>query len=315
MNVHMNEKTENTSCLLIQIEQFIDYLKYEKFYSNLTVCKYRAVLLGIAKQLSKCLDITSWKDVTDLHIKTILRSQSNHEKKNSNRTKSHTVSVLKSFYKYLLFIGDVNSNVMLTIKAPKYKSKLPKYITIEQFLELVKLPDNPTVKDLRDSSIIELLFSCGLRVSELLNILITDINFEQMEIRVIGKGNKERIVPFGTCALESMKQWMRVRDNYNPSCGFLFINKFGEKLTSRAIQIMLKNKGISIGTPIQITPHKLRHSFATEMLVNGADLRVVQELLGHSSISTTQIYLHLDIQKLKQAYSKAHPLENLDEDI
>jgi integrase/recombinase XerC len=297
--------------LLVTISNFLEYLEKERFYSKCTIKTYYYTLTKfVADMVLLYPEINSWNMVTNNIVRHVIRNTHKRVDDNaiSNRSRAHLVSVLKSFYRYLVIFNIVKDNLMLNIKIPKFGIRLPQYLSYEQFTQLVELPKNPSNNDLRQNAIIELLFASGIRVSELTNIDISDIDFQEMEFRVIGKGNKERIVPFGSYALKAIKEWLSVRDNYGPKCGKLFINRFGNKLSTRAIELMMQKLGSVRNIPLQITPHKLRHTFATEMLAGGADLRVVQEILGHSNLGVTQVYLHLDEQRLRKAYESAHPL-------
>ena len=261
--------------------------------------------------LSQNSDIKSWKDVSDVMIRHTIRISKNFKDELvTSRTRAHLVSVLKSFYKYLLKNKIIETNVMDKISIPKFTKKLPFFASYKQIETLLQLPPNPSDKDIRLNAIIELLFSSGIRISELCNILISDLDFNNFEFRVIGKGNKERLVPFGRFAKDAIEEWLKVRNNFKPDCENLFVNRFGNKLSTRAVEIDLAKRAQAMNLPLGITPHKLRHSFATEMIAGGADLRVVQELLGHSSLGVTQVYLHLDELRIMNAYQKSHPLEN-----
>ncbi len=300
------------------VSDFISYLTYEKRYSVHTVKSYERELRHFIEILNDRIpDLTSFTDATDHDLRLGIReiSSADPQKDNiSNRSRAHLVSTLKSFYKYLSLMNLIKVNPMADIKTPKFTADLPAYLTYEQFEKLAVLPDDPSPKDYRDRAIVELLFASGVRVSELVSIRIGDIDFEKMEIRITGKGNKERIVPFGSYSLQAMMEWFAVRDLLaSAECDYLFVNRFGEKMTTRAVQISIKKMGLAADIPLKITPHKLRHSFATEMLAGGADITVVQEILGHTSLSVTQIYLHLNIERLKEVYTKAHPLAFMDE--
>lgn len=301
--------------LFKKVDDYLDYLQNEQFYSNATYKNYRYTLLHFLNDLIQIYpDVTSWNLLTNEQVRHIIRNFAikSTEEISSNRTRAYLVSVLKSIYKYFVVSEYEVQNFMLNVKTPKYKSNLPEYLTVEQFEELVELPDNPTPKDYRDVAILELIFATGIRVSELVSLKIQDIDWTNQELRVVGKGNKERVVIFGDIAEEALRHWFKVRYSYTPHVDNIFLNRFGNMMNPRAIQILIQNKGIKKSLPIHITPHKLRHSFATEMLTGGADLRVVQELLGHSSLSATQVYLHLDIEKIKKSYKNSHPLENID---
>lgn len=306
-----------TDLLHEKVEDFVNYLTYEKRYSPHTVKSYERDLCHFIQSLKENFpEVCSWSDVGERHLRQVIRviSSLDPDKKDlSNRSRARLVSSLKSFYKYLVLNGQVSVNLMSDIKTPKFSTSLPTYLTYEQFEKLVSLPLDETPQSYRDRAIVELIFASGVRVSELVGIRMSDIDFEKMEIRIIGKGNKERIVPFGSYSLQAIFEWLAVRDVLvTDDCDYLFVNRFGNKMNPRAVQISLKKMGLNAEIPIKLTPHKLRHSFATEMLAGGADIRVVQEILGHTSLSITQIYLHLDIERLKSVYNKAHPLSSVE---
>lgn len=301
------------------VSDFISYLTYEKRYSAHTVKSYERELRHFIEVLNdKIPALTSFTDATEHDLRLGIRETSSLDpsKDNiSNRSRAHLVSTLKSFYKYLCLMDLIKVNPMTDIKTPKFTADLPAYLTYEQFEKLASFPDDPSPQNYRDRAVVELIFASGVRVSELVGIRLGDIDFEKMEIRIIGKGNKERIVPFGSYSLQAMMEWFAVRDLMaSADCDYLFVNRFGEKMTTRAVQISIKKMGLAADIPLKITPHKLRHSFATEMLAGGADIRVVQEILGHTSLSVTQIYLHLNIERLKEVYTKAHPLALMEGD-
>lgn len=306
------DNQENFNLLYKDVITFIDFLSIEKFYSSHTAKSYDYSLKKFINDLlSQNSDIKSWKDVSDVMIRHTIRISKNFKDELvTSRTRAHLVSVLKSFYKYLLKNKIIETNVMDKIFIPKFTKKLPFFASYKQIETLLQLPPNPSDKDIRLNAIIELLFSSGIRISELCNILISDLDFNNFEFRVIGKGNKERLVPFGRFAKDAIEEWLKVRNNFKPDCENLFVNRFGNKLSTRAVEIDLAKRAQAMNLPLGITPHKLRHSFATEMIAGGADLRVVQELLGHSSLGVTQVYLHLDELRIMNAYQKSHPLEN-----
>ena len=302
------DNQENFNLLYKDVITFIDFLSIEKFYSSHTAKSYDYSLKKFINDLlSQNSDIKSWKDVSDVMIRHTIRISKNFKDELvTSRTRAHLVSVLKSFYKYLLKNKIIETNVMDKISIPKFTKKLPFFASYKQIETLLQLPPNPSDKDIRLNAIIELLFSSGIRISELCNILISDLDFNNFEFRVIGKGNKERLVPFGRFAKDAIEEWLKVRNNFKPDCENLFVNRFGNKLSTRAVEIDLAKRAQAMNLPLGITPHKLRHSFATEMIAGGADLRVVQELLGHSSLGVTQVYLHLDELRIMNAYQKSH---------
>ncbi len=294
-------------------EDFASYLANERRYSVNTVKSYARELRHFIAVVNETIpEITSWDQLDGSDLRLCIRSVAALDGKKDNissRSRAHLVSTLKSFYKYLAGRGQIPANPMAEIKIPKFTPALPAYLTYEQFEKIARLPDDPGPKDIRDRAMIELIFASGVRVSELVGIRFRDIDFANMEIRILGKGNKERIVPFGGCSLQAIMEWLAVRDTMaGPDCDRLFVNRFGGPITTRSVQTAVRKIGLENSVPVRITPHKLRHSFATEMLAGGADIRIVQEILGHTSLAVTQVYLHLNIDRLKEVYNRSHPL-------
>lgn len=214
------------------------------------------------------------------------------------------LSSIRGFYRYLISQQLAQANPADGIKAPKKQKVLPKTLDIDQVTALVNLPgDSPIV--LRDRAIIELFYSSGLRLAELVSVNLGDISGGN--IRVTGKGNKTRIVPVGRKAQEAVNTWLNVRSEFKPSNEALFVSERGSRLSDRAVQSRMKKWAQELGVNANVHPHLLRHSFATHMLQSSGDLRAVQELLGHADISTTQVYTHLDYQHLAKVYDQAHP--------
>ncbi|MCE9592326.1 MAG: tyrosine recombinase [Planctomycetes bacterium] len=236
----------------------------------------------------------------------------------SPATTARKIATLRSFYKWLLRRALVQSNPMLLIRTPKQPKRLPKAITVEQIDKLLSMPDDKQTLGARDRAILETLYSTGVRVSELVDLNRTDLAMNEQTIHVRGKGKKERIVPLGSHALAAIRHYLtllepdpqfasvRQRSMSDPHVP-LFINKNSGRLSSRSVRRKLDKYLTLAGLDPSISPHTLRHSFATHLLDNGADLRSVQELLGHQSLSTTQIYTHLTSMRMRTAYDQAHP--------
>jgi len=229
----------------------------------------------------------------------------------SKSTIARKLATLRSFYKFCLRRGYVPSHPLSTIRTPKQDKRLPRYLELEQITRLLNTPDDNTLLGSRDKAMLEVLFSTGVRVSELVDLNFGDVDFEGHLIRVRGKGKKQRSAPIGQTAMASIKKYIELRRADARSSHFdqqaLFVNKHGQRLSTRSVRRKLDKYLTQAGLDPSISPHTLRHSFATHMLNNGADLRSVQELLGHQSISTTQIYTHLTNARLKQVYDDAHP--------
>ena len=229
----------------------------------------------------------------------------------SKSTIARKLATLRSFYKFCLRRGYVKSHPLASIRTPKQEKRLPKFLEIEQITKLLSTPDANTLLGARDRAMLEVLFSTGVRVSELVDLNFADVDFEGHIVRVRGKGKKQRTTPIGTTAISAINHYIELRRGDSRSSEFdanaLFVNKHGQRLSTRSVRRKLDKYLAEAGLDPSISPHTLRHSFATHLLNNGADLRSVQELLGHQSLSTTQIYTHLTTPRLKAVYDESHP--------
>jgi tyrosine recombinase XerC len=229
----------------------------------------------------------------------------------SKSTIARKLATLRSFYKFSLRRGYVQAHPLATIRTPKQEKRLPKFLELDQITKLLSTPDDSSLLGARDRAMLELLFSTGVRVSELVDLNLADFDFEGQIIRVRGKGKKQRTTPVGQTAIAAIQRYLQLRRADSRSTTFdqsaLFVNKHGQRLSTRSVRRKLDKYLAEAGLDPSISPHTLRHSFATHMLNNGADLRSVQELLGHQSISTTQIYTHLTTPRLKAVYDETHP--------
>ncbi|MFQ5495072.1 MAG: site-specific tyrosine recombinase/integron integrase [Phycisphaerae bacterium] len=229
----------------------------------------------------------------------------------SKSTIARKLATLRSFYKFCLRRGYVETHPLASIRTPKQEKRLPKYLELADITRLLSTPDDKTLLGARDRAILEVLFSTGVRVSELVDMNFTDVDFDGHTVRVRGKGKKQRTAPIGTTAVAAITKYVELRRADVRSGTFdqnaLFVNKHGQRLSTRSVRRKLDKYLSEAGLDPRISPHTLRHSFATHMLNNGADLRSVQELLGHQSLSTTQVYTHLTTPRLKAAYDDAHP--------
>ncbi|MGN0894368.1 MAG: tyrosine recombinase XerC [Succinivibrio sp.] len=292
-----------------EIDLFINYLRFEKRSSMHTVSSYHRVLdLALRNLVAEFPDIHSFSQITTEHVRFLQRvfNYTESDEKRSNSSVSHDIYALSSFFKYLIRQGILKDNPCDQIKAPKVSHHLPKTLSSNE-LDVLFNFETKDKKDIRDMAIAELLFSSGLRVSELVGLNLSDYDESVKEVRVLGKGNKQRIVPVGSCAIERIKQYLAIRDEFVPKSEALFLNRFGNRLTTRAVEQNLDALSAKAGVETHLNPHKLRHSFATTLLEGGADLRAVQEMLGHSSLAATQVYTHLDFEHLKKVYQSAHP--------
>ena len=285
------------------LQAYWDYLRIERQVSPHTLTSYQRQLDAVLKLLAE-QGIAQWQQITPSVVRFILAQS----KKSGLKEKSLALrlSALRQFFSYLVQQGKLKVNPATGISAPKQSKHLPKNIDGDQVQQLLA-NDSKEPIDIRDRAIFELIYSSGLRLSELQGLDLNSINARTREVRVVGKGNKERIVPFGRYASHALQQWLKVRLLFNPKDDALFVSQLGNRISHRSIQKRLETWGIRQGVNSHLNPHKLRHSFATHMLEASSDLRAVQELLGHSNLSTTQIYTHLNFQHLADVYDQAHP--------
>jgi tyrosine recombinase XerC len=283
------------------IDKFLNYLTIEKNYSNHTITNYHIDL----KEFESFLANNGPKDIKEIDYFILRKFLSALSGKNLNkRTVSRKISTLKSFFKFMVREEEIKNNPANSLIYPRLEKNLPVFLTEEQVLDIINLPKEDSLLSRRDKSILEVLYSTGARVSELANLKINDVDLISGIIKVMGKGRKERLLPLGEPALLSLKKYLDMRADKNQS---LFINKNNGSLTDRGIRLIVDKYIRRAATNLKVSPHTFRHSFATHLLNRGADLRSVQELLGHSSIATTQVYTHLTIDTLKKVYDKAHP--------
>jgi len=285
--------------LLIDFEKF---LKYERNYSDHTVRAYQNDLnefYGFMESREMELDNIRSRDL-NLYLLTLYN-------KNSKSTVSRKLTTLRSFFNFLVKKGVLDNNPAKLIPLPKKEKNLPVFLSVDEVFKLLQSSQEGGVLFKRDRAILELLYSSGLRVSELSNIKILDIDRSQKVVKVMGKGGKERIVPYGSKADDAMTEYLKSRHKLNPKEDYLFLNNRGTQLSTRSIERTVKKYGFLSGIAKNISPHSLRHTFATHLLGSGADLRSIQELLGHSSLSTTQKYTHTSIEELMKIYDKVHP--------
>jgi len=281
-------------------EKFIRYLEIEKNYSKYTIENYKLDLAGFNNFLGE----SPLEKVNYLILRKYLAILK--EKNLSSRSVSRHLSTLRSFFKFLIREGLLKNNPITSLSGPKQDKPLPLFLTEEEVSKLIDSVKLKSERDYRDRAVIETFYSTGIRVSELVGISIEDVDYIGGVVKVLGKGRKERIVPIGEQALSTIRAYLERRKK-QADADALFLNKNGKRITDRGIRNII-GKYIRIASLKHgVSPHTLRHSFATHLLNRGADLRSVQELLGHVNLSTTQIYTHLTTEKLKQVYDKAHP--------
>lgn len=284
------------------LNDYLDYLRLERRYSANTITSYKQEIIKFGDFIKKDFIDVSVKDINN-YLKFLT------ENGLSSKTISHYITCLKELYKFLQLNNLINQNPLEFVSLPKVKKTLPDALTKEEINMLLKFTPNKAL-EYRNKAMIELLYSSGIRVSELINIKLYDLDLTNATIKIMGKGNKERILPIGEYACDILKEFIDNHRNEilsNNNSDYLFPSKKSEHITRNAFFIILKETAKKVGIRRNFSPHTLRHSFATHLLDNGADLRSIQELLGHSDISTTQIYTHVSNKHLREIYNKTHP--------
>jgi len=324
------------------VREFLDYLTYEKHFSPHTIKCYSADLTQYASYLKGRAEAShdaprgAPGDERPIHNEMeaggsgtavavdtntlLLQADVNairgllaylNEQGYSKATSARKLATLRSFYKFLLRRGRIDSSPVAVIRTPKQEKRLPLFLDTEQIEVLLNCPETDSMLGARDRAILETLYSSGLRVSEVVALNLSDVDFLGEVLHVRGKGKKERLTPIGSSALQWIQRYLTFRDADRRKESFdqqaLFINKHGQRLSTRSVRRKLDKYLLQAGLDPRISPHTLRHTFATHMLNNGADLRVVQELLGHQSLSTTQVYTHLTTKRMKEEYDSSHP--------
>lgn len=291
------------------IDKFKRYLEFEKRYSTHTLKAYKKDIEQFFSFLKNIYAIESIKLANQVIIRSWLISLK--EESISTRTINRKISSLKTFFRFLIKEGEINENPMLKILSPKTSKKLPIFIEEEKMEILFEEIDfGKGFEAARDRLILEILYSTGIRLSELINLKIGDIDFKRYQLKVIGKRNKERIIPFTKDINNLILNYITLKNNHFKNLiteNYLFVNKNGGKTYPKLIYRVVNNYLSKITTLKKLSPHVLRHTFATHMLNSGAELNAIKELLGHSNLSATQIYTHNSIEKLKKVYKHAHP--------
>lgn len=287
-----------------EIDKFLSHLKAERQLSPHTSSNYQRDLLRF---LSWCeeQEIASWQDLQNMQIRlyvgTLKRSGL------SGRSIQRSLSAMRGFYQFLNREGRCDHNPCLDVPAPKSPKKLPKVLNVDQAMHLLD-GDEGDWHRIRDLAMFELFYSSGLRLSELVGLNCSDVQLKSARVRVLGKGSKQRDLPIGKKAIEAIEEWLAFRaDGIVGDEDALFISQRGKRISPRSVQARLKQLALEKGLPQQVSPHTLRHSFASHLLESSQNLRAVQELLGHADISTTQVYTHLDFKHLAEVYDAAHP--------
>ncbi|WP_431029610.1 site-specific tyrosine recombinase XerD [Lysinibacillus sp. LZ02] len=291
------------------IEDYIHFIRVERQLSNNTLASYRRDLVAYAQHLQEVQQIKSFNDVAREHI--LLHLQNLRTEGKTARTVARHISSIRSFHQFLLREKVTTTDPTVHLEMPQLEQKLPKVLSIEEIDALISAPDRSKPQGIRDVGMLELLYASGMRISELIELNLEDIHLTMGFVRVFGKGGKERIIPLGRGALNAVSKYLEraryeLQGNY-PKTDALFINRRGKRLTRQGCWKLLKQHAQAAHIQKELTPHVLRHSFATHLIENGADLRAVQEMLGHADISTTQIYTHVSKTRLSEVYKQFHP--------
>jgi len=306
------------------VRQFLDYLQLEKHFSDYTVKSYGTDLIqfgqflmgeiGLSPDVPPLQVAGGSLDEKQLQCDAVAVRQFLNFLYSRNYTKSTTarkLATLRSFYKFLIRRGHLGLSPLAQIRTPKQDKRLPRCLDLEQVQKLLEAPGDADLLSARDKAMLEVLYSSGIRVSELVALEMADLDLAEGILRVRGKGRKERLTPIGSQAIKAIQRYFEIRSTDPRTAGLpttrVFLNKHGQSLSTRSVRRKLDKYLEAAGLDPGISPHTLRHSFATHLLNNGADLRSVQELLGHQSLSTTQIYTHLTTARVKEAYDQAHP--------
>ena len=290
--------------------QFLEYIAIHTTDSRHTKAAYRRDIRRFIDFLIKenILEFSLVDNKTAGKFLSQLKDGTITRKPLSSSSIARNLSSLRTFYYFLIEFYDVKINPFIMIKTASIQRRLPDFLLFDEMMTLLDSIDLNEPNGLRNRAMLELMYACGLRVSELCELPITNVDIKERIVRVRGKGDKERLVPFYPLAGELLQRYIKeVRENWAPSTDLLFIKANGKGLSTRYVQLLLNDISKKAGLKRNVHPHMFRHSFATHLLDNGADLRIVQELLGHENLSTTQIYTHLSIDQLRSVYLKTHP--------
>ncbi len=289
--------------LQASIDRYLNHLQLQRMLSEHTVLAYRRDLQHLVEFANK-QSLPDVNEITPQHIRMLVAER--HRKGSKSKSLQRLLASLRGLYRYLIQNKQAQHNPAQGIRAPKGEKRLPHTLDVDQVQQLMQIDERDPLS-IRDRAILELFYSSGLRLSELLQLKIEHLDWSEATVRVLGKGNKERVVPVGRLALQALQDWLALRDQFAPQDTSLFVSKRGTPLHPSTVQKRFKQWGIKQGIDRNLHPHLLRHSFASHILESSGDLRSVQELLGHADISTTQIYTHLDFQHLANVYDQAHP--------
>jgi integrase/recombinase XerC len=289
------------------LPEYLEFLNFERGLSPLTRDNYARDITKLIKLAQEIVEPIALNDLKNIHMRRFIATL--HSKGLGGKSIARMLSSWRGFFTFLVNRKGFSSNPVIGLRAPKSPKTLPQALSIEQAVKLVDISDDDVLA-IRDHAILELFYSSGLRLSEVINLNIDALDFSEGTVVVTGKGNKTRIVPMGSHAMEAIQKWLQNRADLlinNTAEKAVFIGLQGRRISARNIQYRIKGWSIKQGINSSVHPHMLRHSFATHVLQSSGDLRAVQEMLGHANISTTQVYTHLDYQHLTKVYDTAHP--------
>ena len=292
------------------VQNFRDYLSSERNYSKHTVKAYITDVgefCRVIREKKLLSDKEGRIDFEKLDETPVRAYIGWLYTRNSRTSISRKLASVRTFFEFLIRKGILKNNLAKLVPTPHGEKRLPTFLTVDEVVKLLDIEDSGDALISRDIAALELLYSSGLRVSELVGINLNDLDLNNMTVKVLGKGNKERIVPVGSKAGDTLKEYLHARLGMNPTGDHLFVNSRGGRLNVRSVDRIIKKYAVLAGIPKNVSPHVLRHTFATHLLGGGADLRAIQEMLGHKSLSTTQRYTHTSIEKLMEIYDKTHP--------
>lgn len=285
------------------VDSFLRYLRVERRLSPHTLSSYHRQLQAVMALMADA-NVTEWTKLDAAGVRSLVTRSKRAGLESASL--ALRLSALRRCLDWMVDRGELNANPAKGISTPRQGRHLPKNMDVDEISSLLEINLNDPLS-VRDRAMLELMYSGGLRLSELVGLDCRDVNLDEGELRVLGKGSKERKLPIGRMALEWLNRWLPMREFYEPQDDALFVSKLGRRISARNVEKRFAQWGVKQGISSHVHPHKLRHSFATHMLESSGDLRAVQELLGHASLSTTQIYTHLDFQHLSSVYDSAHP--------
>ncbi len=300
------------------IQSFKNYLSSERNYSKHTLRAYVADVEEFCRTLKKNNVLATQGENIPLRVGKVDEASYLDKnavrfyigwlyKRNSKNSISRKIASVRAFFNFLIKSGYAKNNIAKLVPMPRVEKRLPTFLTVDEVIKLVETPGSEKPLEVRDGAVLELLYSSGIRVSELVGVDLDDLDLNGSTVRVLGKGDKERKVPIGSKAVAKIGNYLRKRIELKPKADCVFVNSRGGRLTARSVDNIVRKYAAISGIPKNVSPHVLRHTFATHLLSGGADLRSIQEMLGHTSLSATQRYTHTSVERLMEVYDRTHP--------